>query len=60
MSSHANSIETVSTSKPPLSLRLEPKLAREFRVEAAKRDMRLNELFEEMWQLYKDTQHGAV
>jgi len=60
MGSHTSNAESVSSSKPPVSLRLEPELAREFRVEAAKRDMRLNELFEEMWQLYKDTQHGAA
>jgi hypothetical protein len=36
-----------------ISLRLPPDLARDFRTEAARRDMRLIKLFGEMWEQYK-------
>ena len=37
-----------------ISLRLDPAMAREFRMEAARRDMKLKKLFAEMWQAYQD------
>ena len=36
-----------------VSLRLDPKLAAAFRMEAARRGIRLNRLFAEMWGLYQ-------
>ncbi len=36
-----------------ISLRLDPALAEAFRVEAARRSIRLNKLFAEIWNLYK-------
>lgn len=36
-----------------VSLRLDPALAADFRMEAARRGLRLNRLFAEMWSLYK-------
>ncbi|WP_146214648.1 hypothetical protein [Azospirillum thermophilum] len=60
MGSHTPSEACASTLKPTLNLRVEPEMAREFRVEAARRGMQQNELFEEMWKLYKDAQHGAA
>ena len=38
-----------------ISLRLRPELAREFKVEAASRGLKLNALFEEMLQAYRLT-----
>jgi hypothetical protein len=60
MGSHTSNEACASTLKPTLSLRVEPEMAKAFRVEAARRGMQRNELFEEMWKLYKDTQHGAA
>lgn len=37
-----------------VSLRLDPKLAAAFRMEAARRGMRLNRLFAEMWDRYRE------
>ena len=37
-----------------ISLRLDPAMAREFRTEAARRNMRLKVLFAEMWHAYQD------
>ena len=51
---------SVSTVKPTISLRLHPELVREFRIEGARRGKHLNALFEEMWQLYKETRDGAL
>ena len=39
--------------KVPLAFRLEAKTIRDFKVEAAMRGLKLNELFLEMWRLYK-------
>jgi hypothetical protein len=39
--------------KAPLAFRLEAKTIRDFKVEAAMRGLKLNELFLEMWRLYK-------
>ena len=35
-----------------ISLRLDPDIARAFKIEAAKRDLKLNTLFEEMFCVY--------
>lgn len=43
-----------------ISLRLDPELATEFRVEAARRGMRLNKLFAEMWSQYAKAADGAA
>ena len=51
--------EPPPTVKPVVSLRLDEELAREFRVESARRGVRLNVLFEEMWQLYKEKRDAA-
>jgi hypothetical protein len=37
-----------------ISLRLDLELAAEFRMEAARRGMRLNKLFAEVWSLYRN------
>jgi hypothetical protein len=39
--------------KTPLAFRLEGKTIRDFKVEAAMRGLKLNDLFLEMWRLYK-------
>jgi hypothetical protein len=39
--------------KGPLNFRLAPAIVREVKIEAAKRELRLNQLFLEMWQAYK-------
>ena len=42
-----------NTQSTVISLRLRPELARDFKVEAASRGLKLNELFEEMLQTYR-------
>lgn len=42
-----------SPPKGPLNFRLAPALIREVKIEAAKRGLKLNELFLAMWQSYK-------
>lgn len=42
-----------------IGLRLSPALVREVRQEAARRDLRLNQLFVEIWTLYKTTKKGS-
>ena len=43
-----------------LSLRVPVSVAREFRMEAVRRGMRQNAMFEEMWRVYlKESGHGA-
>jgi predicted HicB family RNase H-like nuclease len=38
-----------------ISLRVDPDVARAFKVEAARRDLKLNSLFEEIFRVYKAT-----
>lgn len=38
-----------------ISLRVDPDVARAFKVEAARRDLKLNSLFEEIFRAYKAT-----
>lgn len=40
-----------------LSLRVDEAIAREFRAEAARRGMWRNDLFLEIWELYKEKYH---
>lgn len=42
-----------NTQSTVISLRLRPELARDFKVEAASRGLKLNELFEEMLRVYR-------
>ena len=42
-----------SPPKGPLNFRIAPALIREVKIEAAKRGLKLNELFVEMWRSYK-------
>jgi hypothetical protein len=42
-----------------ISLRLRPELAREFKMEAARRGMKLNRLFEEIFRLYQKTRESG-
>jgi hypothetical protein len=37
---------------------LDPSLAADFKAEAAKRQMSLTKLFQEMWGVYQKTHHG--
>lgn len=45
---------TRDTQSTVISLRLRPELARVFKVEAARRGLKLNALFEEMFQAYRE------
>ncbi len=42
-----------------ISLRLPPEMAEAFRTEAARRNIRLNKLFTEMWKLYLSSKPSA-
>lgn len=43
-----------------LSLRVPLTVARDFRMEAARRGIRQNALFEDLWRLYQEQSHGAL
>ena len=45
---------TRNTQSTVISLRLRPELARVFKVEAARRGLKLNALFEEMLEIYRE------
>jgi predicted HicB family RNase H-like nuclease len=53
MSTAKRSRRLQSPPKGPLNFRLAPALIREVKIEAAKRGLKLNELFLAMWQSYK-------
>ena len=52
-------VETDDRATILVSLRLSPELARAFKIEAARRGMRLNALFAEVWQSYEEAALGS-
>lgn len=48
-----NLVAPEATGNVPIQLKISPELRREFRTYAAERDLSLNELFAEVWRVYK-------